>query len=154
MNWEDPGPLVVNIIVNYCCTRVCCTRKRLKETETEDTTSFLSQFYGWWAYQLGGSGFLPSPPGYAYMDFHFRLFVSRESGKLKIYILYRSIWTQSRQRLAIATTFFRNEICCGAQWLGDWLLDPPTRYTLRHNTAEIVKLSNHYSRYLPAPVWP
>ena len=32
LNLEGPGPLVVNIIANYCCTQ-----KMLKETEAEET---------------------------------------------------------------------------------------------------------------------
>ena len=46
LNWlakfglMGPGPLVVNIIVNYCCTRVLLYAKMLKETETEETRIF------------------------------------------------------------------------------------------------------------------
>ena len=36
-------PLVVNIIVKYCCKQ-----KMLKETESEETKVFLSHFYHWW----------------------------------------------------------------------------------------------------------
>ena len=37
-----PGPLVVNIIVNYYCTRVLLHTKMIKKTETEETIDFLS----------------------------------------------------------------------------------------------------------------
>ena len=37
------GPQIVNIIVHYCCTHVCDTRKMLKETE--ETIDFLPNFY-------------------------------------------------------------------------------------------------------------
>ena len=41
LNLEGPGPLVVNIIVNYCCRQ-----KMLKETKTDETiVFFLSHFY-------------------------------------------------------------------------------------------------------------
>ena len=36
--------MVVNIIFTYCCTRVRCTRKMLKETETEETIGFFVTF--------------------------------------------------------------------------------------------------------------
>ena len=37
LNFEGPGPLVVNMIVNYCCTQ-----KMLKETE--ETIDFFVTF--------------------------------------------------------------------------------------------------------------
>ena len=45
-NWIQGGlgPLVVNIIVYYCCTRVCYTLKQLEETETEETLGFFAKF--------------------------------------------------------------------------------------------------------------
>ena len=42
LNLEGPGPLVVNIIVNYSCRQ-----KMLKETKTDETIVFLSHFYHW-----------------------------------------------------------------------------------------------------------
>ena len=45
-NWSakielrEPGPLVVNIIVNYCCTRILFYTKRDEKTETEETIGF------------------------------------------------------------------------------------------------------------------
>ena len=41
LNLGGRGPLVVNIIVNYCCTRVLLYAKMLKEAETEETIVFL-----------------------------------------------------------------------------------------------------------------
>ena len=47
LNWlaklNLAGPLVVNIIVKHCCKQ-----KMLKETESEETKSFLSHFYHSW----------------------------------------------------------------------------------------------------------
>ena len=37
-----PGPLVVNIIDNYCCTRVLFYANMLKETEDEETRLFVT----------------------------------------------------------------------------------------------------------------
>ena len=55
-----PGPLVVSIIVNYCCTQ-----KKWKETETEETIGigFLWYFYHWWYFNrwLGEAGPLGTP---------------------------------------------------------------------------------------------
>ena len=58
-----PCPLVVTIIVNYCCTRVglCCTRKMLKETDTEETIGFFVIVLSLVAFQLG-EAWGPSPP--------------------------------------------------------------------------------------------
>ena len=61
---EGPGPQIVDIIVHHCSTRVCYTRKMLKETETEETISFLATFNHWWHFNLEAS--LPVPFGYAY----------------------------------------------------------------------------------------
>ena len=40
LNLEGPGPLVVNIIVNYCCRQ-----KMLKETKTDETIVFFVTFF-------------------------------------------------------------------------------------------------------------
>ena len=62
---RGPKPLVVNIIVNYCCTCVLLWPKMLKETETEETKPFLSHFYHLWHFDWGGK--LSGPlSGYAY----------------------------------------------------------------------------------------
>ena len=45
--------------------RDCCTRKMLKETETEETIGFVSLFLSLVAFQLGG-GVALGPSGYAY----------------------------------------------------------------------------------------
>ena len=37
LNWGGPSALVVNIIVNYCCSCALLYAKKLKETETEET---------------------------------------------------------------------------------------------------------------------
>ena len=55
------GPLVVNIIVNYCCTRICCKQKMLKETEAEETIVFFVTFLTLVAFQLLGGGSLGYP---------------------------------------------------------------------------------------------
>ena len=57
----EPGPLVVNIIVNYCCTRVLLHAKMLKETENEETIIFVT-LLSFVAFRLGD----PCPLGYAY----------------------------------------------------------------------------------------
>ena len=49
-------PLVVNIIVNYFCICVYCTRKRLKETDTEETIRLFCHIFVMEAFQLGGLG--------------------------------------------------------------------------------------------------
>ena len=71
LNWlakfkfRGPGLLVVNIIVNYCCTRELLNTKVLKETETEETKLFCHIFMIWWHFDWRGSA--PwAPPGYAY----------------------------------------------------------------------------------------
>ena len=51
----------INIIINYCCTRVLFYAKMLKETETEETIVFFVIFLSLVAFQLGGGG-----TGYAY----------------------------------------------------------------------------------------
>ena len=57
LNRVGQYPLVVNIVVNYCCTQ-----KMLKETETEETiTGFFVTFLSLVAFQLGGAGLLPLP---------------------------------------------------------------------------------------------
>ena len=65
--------MVVNIIFNYCSTRVCCTRKMPKETEAEETIGFFVRFLPLDAFQFlyennfgGRGGPAPPPPGYAY----------------------------------------------------------------------------------------
>ena len=64
----------INIIVNYCCTRVLLYAKMLTETETEETIVFFVTFLSLVAFQVGGGGG-PGPlgnevrvatPGYAY----------------------------------------------------------------------------------------
>ena len=57
--------MVVNIIVNYCGMYVCCTRKMLKETDSEETIKFFATFLSLVAFQLGGGG-NPGPPVYAF----------------------------------------------------------------------------------------
>ena len=54
--------MVVNIIVNYCCTRVCCTQKMLKETESEETIGFFVIFLSLVAFQLGEARGPSLPP--------------------------------------------------------------------------------------------
>ena len=46
---EGPGPLVVNIIVNYCCTR-----KMLQKPEAEETKGLFVTFLSLVAFQLEG----------------------------------------------------------------------------------------------------
>ena len=48
---KGPEPLIVNIIVNYCCTRVLLYAKMLKKTA--DTKLFLLHIYHWWHLDLG-----------------------------------------------------------------------------------------------------
>ena len=63
LNWGDPVPLVVNIIVNYCCTRVLLHAKILKEAETEEWRHFCHIFI------IGGiliGGACPLLTGFAY----------------------------------------------------------------------------------------
>ena len=50
------GLLVVNIIGNYCCTRVLFHAKMLKDTENEETRLFCHMFYNWWHFDWGGGG--------------------------------------------------------------------------------------------------
>ena len=50
-----PGPLVVNVIVNYCCKR-----ELLKQTETEETIGFFVTFLSWVTFQLGRGRFWAS----------------------------------------------------------------------------------------------
>ena len=67
---KGPCPLVVNIdiVADCCCTRECCSRKMLKETQTEETIGFLSSFLSLVAFQLGGTGALgPSKHGYGFV---------------------------------------------------------------------------------------
>ena len=40
LNLEGPGPVVVNIIVNYCCRQ-----KMLKGTKTDETIDFFVTFF-------------------------------------------------------------------------------------------------------------
>ena len=61
LNLEGPGPLVVNTIVNYCCTQ-----KMLKETETDETIVFCHIFIIGSISIGGGLGPLNPPSGYAY----------------------------------------------------------------------------------------
>ena len=49
IEFRGPGPLVVNIIVNYCCTQ-----KMLKETETEETIVFFCQIFIIGSISIGG----------------------------------------------------------------------------------------------------
>ena len=56
------GLLVVNIIGNYCCTRVVVYAKMLRETENEETRLFC-HILSLVAFRLGGG---LAPPGYAY----------------------------------------------------------------------------------------
>ena len=53
----------MNIIVNYCCTRVLLYTKILKKTETEKTIVFFVTFLSLVALQLGEGR---APSGYAY----------------------------------------------------------------------------------------
>ena len=53
-------------MANCCCTRDCCTRKILKDTETEETIGFVSSFLSLVALQLEGGAGSVAPPGYAY----------------------------------------------------------------------------------------
>ena len=56
----------INIVVNYCCTRVLLYAKMLKETKAEKTIVFFVTFLSLVAFQLGGEGSMGSPSGYAY----------------------------------------------------------------------------------------
>ena len=56
----------INIIVDYCCTRVLLYAKMLKETETEETIVFFVTFFSLVAFQLGGGAGPWAPFGYAY----------------------------------------------------------------------------------------
>ena len=51
----------INIIVNYCCTRVLLYTEMLQKTETEETILFFVTFLSLVAFQLGGGG-PPRPP--------------------------------------------------------------------------------------------
>ena len=62
--------MVVNIIVTYCCTRVLLHAKMLEETESEETTDFLSLV----AFRLGGGAAGPLP-GYTYGTFQTLIFI-------------------------------------------------------------------------------
>ena len=53
------SPQVLNIIVNYCGTRVLLYAKMLKETEIEKTTRFFVMFLSLVAFQLRGRPPLP-----------------------------------------------------------------------------------------------
>ena len=53
LNLAGPGPLVVNIIVNYCCRQ-----KMLKETETEETIVFFCHIFIIGSISIGGG---PAP---------------------------------------------------------------------------------------------
>ena len=66
MNLGGLGPLVVNIIVNYCCARVLLYAKMLKETETEETRLFCHiVIIGGISIRGGGAGPI-GLPGYAF----------------------------------------------------------------------------------------
>ena len=45
----------INVIVNYCCTRVLLHEKILKETETKKTIVFFATFLLLVAFQFGGA---------------------------------------------------------------------------------------------------
>ena len=45
--------MVVNIIFNFCYTRVLLYVKMLKETESEERIDFLSHFYNWCHFNTG-----------------------------------------------------------------------------------------------------
>ena len=49
----------INIIVNYCCTRVLLYAKMLKEIETKETIVFFVTFLSLVVFQLGGGGPVP-----------------------------------------------------------------------------------------------
>ena len=76
LNWlakielRRPGHLVVNIIINFYCTRVHLYAKMLKKTETEKTSSFVT-FLSLGAFQLGGgwAGPLSTPLLYCITGF-------------------------------------------------------------------------------------
>ena len=57
----------------YCkllfCACTFCTRKKLKETETEETIDFLSHFYHWWHFNWEMVELL-TPHGYTYAIRH------------------------------------------------------------------------------------
>ena len=59
-------PFWINIIVEYCSTRVLLYAKMLKETETEEAIVFLVTFLSLVAFQLEGGRAPCPPPGYAY----------------------------------------------------------------------------------------
>ena len=61
MNWGGPGYLVVNLIANYCWTRVLLYAKMLKKTETEETIGIFLNFYYGSILIGGGPGPLPPP---------------------------------------------------------------------------------------------
>ena len=48
LNWGDPGPPAVNIIVNYCVTLYVCTVAREAAKRNWRKKFFLSYFYHWW----------------------------------------------------------------------------------------------------------
>ena len=56
--------MVINIIFNYCCTRVLYA-KILKKSKTDETVRFFSHFCHWWQLDLREAGHLGSP-GSAY----------------------------------------------------------------------------------------
>ena len=50
---RGPGPLVVNFIVNYCCTGILFLAKMIKKPETEETRLFCHIFIISW-FLIGG----------------------------------------------------------------------------------------------------
>ena len=59
------------------------------------------------------------------------------AGEFVVQMSDRSNWTLSCQRLAIAATFLRMELCRMGIMTRKWT--PQSRYTLRRNTACIIK---------------
>ena len=68
MKLRGPSPWI-NIIVNYCCTRVLLYAKMPKETETEETIVFFVTFLSLVAFQFGELE-PPGPSGYAYGSYY------------------------------------------------------------------------------------
>ena len=57
----------MNIIVNYCCTRVLLYAKMLKETETKETIVFFVTLFFIGSISFGRGGGPQAPAGYAYV---------------------------------------------------------------------------------------
>ena len=66
---RGPGPLVANVIVNYCCTHLLRTvvhKAAIEKTETEETVGFFRHIFFIGDISMGERAWVPS--GYAYVS--------------------------------------------------------------------------------------